>query len=54
MRFLSDRQIKQLLCDHFSKNSTEPNLVRTEIRSQPRNERDKKHGQLSLLRRSSL
>jgi len=54
MRLLSDRQIKQLLCDYFSKNSAEPHLIRTEIRRQRRSENDNKRTQLRLLRRSSL
>lgn len=54
MTYLSDRQLKQLLCDHLSKISTEPNIVRTEIRSQSRSKSDKDYKKTGLLARRSL
>ena len=51
---LSDRQIKQLLCEYFSRNSTESHLIRTEIRSQPRSGYEKKRDESDLLQRSRL
>jgi hypothetical protein len=54
MRYLSDRQIKQLLCEHFSKVSFEPHVVRTQLRSRFRSENDRHYNKADSLAGRSL
>jgi hypothetical protein len=53
MTYLSDRQIKQLLCEHFSKRNPESCRTRTKIRSSSRIEDGRDVNKAGLLARRS-